>query len=111
MKQLATHISFMQAKQMGPPPEGNLAIPVFVNDEMQTELYMPKGIDPQTPHDRDEIYFFHSGSGDFYNGKENVHVEAGAFIFVPAGVAHRFSNFSNDFTVWVVFYGSKKVAS
>jgi len=32
-------------------------------------------------------------------------VEAGSFIFVPAGDIHRFEDFSSDFAVWVAFYG------
>jgi len=27
------------------------------------------------------------------------------FLFAPAGVAHRFENFTDDFFVWVLFYG------
>jgi mannose-6-phosphate isomerase-like protein (cupin superfamily) len=27
------------------------------------------------------------------------------FLFVPAGVEHRFENLSNDLAVWVFFYG------
>jgi len=26
-------------------------------------------------------------------------------LFVPAGVEHRFENFSDDFATWVIFYG------
>jgi hypothetical protein len=26
-------------------------------------------------------------------------------LFVPAGVEHRFEDFSDDFAVWVVFWG------
>jgi hypothetical protein len=32
-------------------------------------------------------------------------VEAGSFLFVPAGHTHRFEHFSSDFVVWVAFYG------
>jgi mannose-6-phosphate isomerase-like protein (cupin superfamily) len=28
-------------------------------------------------------------------------------LFVPAGVEHRFENFTDDFTTWVIFYGQK----
>ena len=26
-------------------------------------------------------------------------------IFVPAGIEHRFENFTDDFSTWVIFYG------
>ena len=29
----------------------------------------------------------------------------GDFLFVPAGVEHRFEGFTDDLAVWVVFYG------
>lgn len=53
MKQ-ATHISLNEALKMGPVPEGNLAIPVFSHGSMDAELYTPKEIDPQTPHNMSE---------------------------------------------------------
>ena len=32
-------------------------------------------------------------------------VETGEALFVPAGVEHRFEDFTDDFAAWVVFYG------
>jgi mannose-6-phosphate isomerase-like protein (cupin superfamily) len=29
----------------------------------------------------------------------------GDFLFAPAGVVHRFEFFSQDLTLWVIFYG------
>jgi len=29
----------------------------------------------------------------------------GDVIFAPAGIEHRFENFSDDFVTWVIFYG------
>lgn len=101
----AAHISFLQALKMGPPPYGNLAVPVFEHGSMVAELYSPNGKDLQKPHTRDEIYVVASGSGEFFNGEKNVEVEEGSFLFVPAGTVHRFENISEDFVVWVFFYG------
>ena len=28
-------------------------------------------------------------------------------LFVPAGIEHRFENFTDDFATWVIFYGEK----
>lgn len=101
----ATHVSLQQAMASGQPPSGNLAIPVFGHGSMEAELYMPVERDRQSPHDRDEIYVVARGRGQFYNGEATVPVEVGAFLFVPAGVEHRFTEFSDDFAVWVFFYG------
>jgi mannose-6-phosphate isomerase-like protein (cupin superfamily) len=101
----ASHATLKQALTLGPPPEGNLAIPVFSHGSMEAELYIPVDIDPQTPHTRDEIYIVAKGNGQFFNGEDTINVEERSFLFVPAGVEHRFLNFSEDFTVWVIFYG------
>lgn len=101
----AVHVSLSEALASGPPPPGNLAVPIFSHGTLTVELYTPEGHDPQTPHRRDEIYIVVRGSGQFYNGSERVPVEAGAFLFVPAGQVHRFEEFSTDFTAWVAFYG------
>ena len=101
------HVGFAEALSKGPPPAGNLAVPIFSRGSLEVELYAPKGQDPQKPHDRDEVYFVACGKGEFFDGKRQHAVEAGSFIFVPAGHLHRFENFSSDFAIWVVFYGPK----
>ncbi len=72
---------------------------------MELGYYKPDGIDPQQPHDQDEIYVIQSGSGWFVCGDERQPFEPGEALFVPAGVVHRFEDFSDDFEAWVVFYG------
>lgn len=99
------HISLDQGLTKGPPPPGNLAVPIFAHGSLIVELYTPRGHDPQKPHTRDEIYFVARGSGKFFDGTTLHEVSPGSFIFVPAGQVHRFENFSTDFAVWVAFYG------
>lgn len=72
---------------------------------MSLELYAPQGEDRQTPHTQDELYVVVSGRGEFINGDERHPFQAGDALFVPAGVEHRFVNFSDDFQTWVIFYG------
>ena len=67
--------------------------------------YKPAGIDPQQPHTQDEIYVVQSGSGFFVLGDDRQPFETGEALFVPAGVTHRFEDFTDDFAAWVVFYG------
>ena len=98
-------VTLKEALTKGPPPAGNLAVPIFAHGTLAVELYTPQGQDPQKPHTRDEIYFVTRGSGQLFDGKERQAVGPGAFIFVPAGQVHRFEDFSSDFTVWVAFYG------
>ncbi len=73
---------------------------------MQLEYFAPDRIDTQTPHRQDEIYVIASGSSDFYRNGETVQCKTGDVLFVPAGMEHRFVNFSSDFATWVIFYGA-----
>ena len=45
------------------------------------------------------------GSGRFRNGEAVHPFGPGDLLFVPAGVVHRFEDFTDDLAVWVVFYG------
>jgi mannose-6-phosphate isomerase-like protein (cupin superfamily) len=99
------HLSLADALTKGPPPPGNLAIPIFSHGSLVVELYVPVGHDPQKPHTRDEIYFVTRGTGMFFDGTQRHPVQTGSFLFVPAGQIHRFEDFSTDFVVWVAFYG------
>ena len=101
------HVSLAEALTKGPPPPGNLAVPIFSHGSLVVELYTPVGHDPQKPHTRDEVYFVTRGKGLFFDGERRHSVEAGSVLFVPAGQIHRFEDFSSDFTVWVAFYGPR----
>lgn len=94
-----------EALRHGPRPAGNLAVPIFRHGSLEVEMYMPAGTDPQSPHERDEVYVVARGVGLFFNGREREEVQPGSFIFVPARQEHRFESFSPDFAVWVFFYG------
>lgn len=102
------HIGLTAASAMGPPPAGNLAVPIFASGDLEVELYEPRGVDRQKPHTRDEIYIVARGRGYISDGDDRQVLKEGSFIFVPAGQPHRFEDFSADFAVWVVFYGPEK---
>ncbi|HWA12347.1 MAG TPA: cupin domain-containing protein [Burkholderiales bacterium] len=78
---------------------------VFEHGTLQVKMYRPADRDLQKPHTRDEVYLVARGSGHFVNGDERHAFAAGDMLFVPAGVAHRFEDFSDDFCTWVMFYG------
>ena len=79
--------------------------PVLRHGSLEVEIYAPRGVDLQTPHTRDEVYVVVQGYGEFVNGPSRHPFEPGDMLFVPAGVEHRFENFTDDFAVWVIFYG------
>ena len=80
-------------------------VELFAHGSLSVEIYKPLGRDEQTPHARDEVYVVASGSGEFVNGGMRRPFETGELLFVPAGIEHRFENFSDDFSTWVIFYG------
>ena len=80
-------------------------VDLFSHGSMSVELYKPVEVDHQEPHSQDELYIVASGSGMFVNGDTRLPFETGEVLFVAAGVEHRFEDFSEDFSTWVIFYG------
>lgn len=78
---------------------------VFEHGTLSVEVYKPEKVDLQQPHSRDEVYLIISGSGEFLNDGVRCKIKTGDFLFVPAGIEHRFENFTDDFSTWVLFYG------
>lgn len=80
-------------------------VELFRRGPLSVELFAPRGVDTQQPHAQDELYIVARGSGEFVNGPRRHPFGPGDVMFVPAGIVHRFENFSDDFLVWVVFCG------
>jgi len=90
-----------------PIPEGARSPLLLRHGTLAIRYYAPRGHDPQTPHDQDEVYVVASGRGWFVNGDARHPFEAGDLLFVPANTVHRFEDFSDDLGVWVMFYGPR----
>lgn len=88
-------------------PMGERFAVALAHGTMSVEYYAPIGHDPQTPHEQDEVYFIHRGTGELVISGDRHSFSAGDCLFVPALVEHRFENFSGDFGAWVVFWGPK----
>ena len=84
---------------------GLRSVSAFVSGKVEVKLYAPRGTDPQTPHTRDEVYVVAAGRGRFVHGEQVVGFGPGDLLWVPAGVVHRFTDFTDDLAVWVVFFG------
>lgn len=105
-----THLSIAGALRKLERLAGAPSVLLFEHGTLQVKMYVPRGgngekIDPQTPHTRDELYVVAQGSGTFFNGETRRGFHPGDFLFAPAGSQHRFEEFSDDFAVWVMFYG------
>lgn len=88
-----------------PGSAGERFVKLFAHGSLVVEVYAPRGSDPQQPHTRDEVYIVATGSGEFVVGDRRSPFGPNDFLFVPAGAAHRFENFTDDLVVWVLFYG------
>lgn len=100
-------ITLQDALRKVPTADGKRFATLFEHGTLQIEIYAPRGSDPQKSHSRDEAYIVAQGSGTFLNAGSRVPFGPGDFLFVPAHVEHRFEDFSDDFAVWVIFYGSE----
>ena len=88
-----------------PTPDGKRFATIFEHGTLLIEIYAPRGVDPQQPHTRDEIYFVATGSGEYICGDKRTTFAPTDLLFAAAGVVHRFENFTDDLVVWVLFYG------
>jgi mannose-6-phosphate isomerase-like protein (cupin superfamily) len=84
---------------------GRLSARIFGHGTLEVRWYAPHGMDPQTPHSRDEAYVVVTGEGHFRCNGVLSPCRAGDLIFAPAHAEHRFEDFSEDFATWVLFYG------
>jgi mannose-6-phosphate isomerase-like protein (cupin superfamily) len=88
-----------------PGRDGKRFATVFEHGTLLVEIYAPRGSDPQQPHTRDEVYVVVAGRGEYICADTRQGFEPGDVLFAAAGISHRFENFTEDFAVWVLFYG------
>ena len=61
------------------------------------------GIDPQSPHTEDEVYYVVSGRAKIKVADEDREVQAGSIVYVAKNVEHRFHSIEEELTVLVFF--------
>jgi mannose-6-phosphate isomerase-like protein (cupin superfamily) len=61
------------------------------------------GVDPQSPHTEDEVYYVVSGKALIKVANEDRAVQAGSIVYVAKNVEHRFHSIEEDLTVIVFF--------
>ena len=61
------------------------------------------GVDLQSPHTEDEVYYVASGRALIRVGDEDRSVGPGSIVFVAANVEHRFHSIEDDLIVLVFF--------
>ena len=86
-------------------PQGIPFATAMTGGTMSVEVFAPRGVDLQTPHEQDELYFVQRGTGEIIINGQRFEAAAGDAFFVAARVEHQFENLTEDFVTWVVFYG------
>jgi mannose-6-phosphate isomerase-like protein (cupin superfamily) len=81
---------------------------VFVDGDLEVRFAVRPTNGPQVPHRRDELYFVASGSGRYRVEDRLTDIGPGDLLFCAANIAHGFEDISEDFSVWVLFYGPAK---
>ena len=61
------------------------------------------GLDPQSPHTEDEVYYVVSGRAQIKVADEDRAVQAGSIVYVAKNVEHRFHSIEEELTVLVFF--------
>jgi mannose-6-phosphate isomerase-like protein (cupin superfamily) len=103
---LPGHISVAEALQrLTDTARGERSIALFEHGTLVIKVYAPRSVDMQQPHTRDEIYVVAAGSGVFELNGTRDQFAVGDVLFAAAGVPHKFLDFTDDFAVWVFFYG------
>jgi mannose-6-phosphate isomerase-like protein (cupin superfamily) len=93
------------------PAEGNGAVEVLRDGDLWVRFVARPTSGPQSPHTQDEFYIVASGTARYrWDGGES-RIGPGAIMFAAAHTAHGYDQFSDDFSVWVVFYGPHKDGS
>ena len=80
---------------------------VLEHNSMYVGLYVPEQGTKQAPHDEDVLYIVTNGSGEFISGNQTTTFKTGDVLFVPANEVHQFSQFTENFQAWLIFYGAE----
>ena len=68
------------------------------------------GVDPQSPHTEDEVYYVVSGKAQIKVADEDRPVQAGSIVYVAKNVEHRFHSIEAELTV-IVFFAPAEYSS
>jgi mannose-6-phosphate isomerase-like protein (cupin superfamily) len=80
----------------------------FVDGDLEIRFTTRPTNGPQQPHQRDEVYIVAAGSGLYRTEDQVTPVGPGDMCFAAAHTVHGFEDFSDDFAIWIIFYGPVK---
>jgi len=84
---------------------GRLYLEFLKVPALSTGLYVLRagGVDPQSPHTEDEVYYVVSGRAQVRVADEDRVVQTGSVVYVARNVEHRFHSIEEDLTLLVFF--------
>lgn len=98
-------IRLADARALIPGPAGEHSASVLQRGSLNLKLSLPVNPNEQSPHSQDEIYVIMQGEGVLFHDGKRESFGPGDVMFIAAGTEHRFEDFTEDLTVWVIFYG------
>ena len=98
-------IRLADARALIPGPAGEHSASVLQRGSLNLKLSLPVNPNEQSPHSQDEIYVIMQGEGVLFHDGKRESFGRGDVMFIAAGTEHRFEDFTEDLTVWVIFYG------
>ena len=81
---------------------------VFRDGDLEIRFAAKPTDGPQVPHRKDEFYVIARGTAQYRVEHRVTPVGPGDVCFAAAHVLHGFESNSEDFCVWVMFYGPEK---
>jgi mannose-6-phosphate isomerase-like protein (cupin superfamily) len=106
MERTPDPISLATAREL--PWKPGRSAEAFVDGDLEIRFTPRPTNGPQTPHGRDEVYIVASGTGFYRADGRLTRVGAGDMCFAAAHAVHGFEDFSDDFAIWIIFYGPQK---
>ncbi len=100
----------MQAYELGNllgqrAASGKLYLEFLKVPDLSMGLYVLEagGVDPQSPHTEDEVYYVVEGKAKIKVADEDHAVQAGSVVYVPKNIEHRFHSIEQDLKIVVFF--------
>jgi mannose-6-phosphate isomerase-like protein (cupin superfamily) len=106
MDQTPAPLSLAAARKLGWAP--GRSAEAFIDGDLEVRFTSRPTKGPQVPHERDELYIVAAGSGRFRVEDKVSDVATGDLLFAVAHAPHGFEDFSDDFAIWIIFYGPRK---
>ena len=101
----STTLPWRKVLPLVPGPKGERSVTQFRHGTLEVKFSAPLAPNDQIPHTQDELYCVVRGHGYLWHDGKRDPCGPGDLLFVSAGTEHHFEEFSEDFRVWVIYYG------